>query len=83
MNSTQIVIVVVVRFGLLVGAVGMFFFGMSLPHAVGDPLVIASFILGALYIYFWFRVRWIIKNSVKKMAADRDKAKGGSEDEEG
>jgi hypothetical protein len=82
MNSTQMVILVVVRFGLLVGAVGTFFLGMSLPRAVGDPLVITALILSLLYFYFWFRVRWLIKESVKKMAADYAKAKGGGEDEE-
>ncbi|MEC5150305.1 Zn-dependent protease with chaperone function [Cryobacterium psychrotolerans] len=71
MKGNQVVILVVVRFGLLVGAVATFILGMSLPRAVGDPLVIASFILTALYLYFWFRVRWLIKKYLKKIAADQ------------
>lgn len=82
MNSTQVVVLVVVRFGLLVGAVATFILGMSLPHAAGDPLVIASFVLAACYFYMWFRVRWLLKNHVKKIAADREQgAADGDRDE--
>ncbi|MEB0000414.1 MULTISPECIES: hypothetical protein [unclassified Cryobacterium] len=82
MKGNPVVILVVIRFGLLVGAVATFILGMSLPRAVGDPLVIASFILAGLYFCFWFRVRWLIKNYVKKIAADQQKgAADGTEDQ--
>jgi hypothetical protein len=73
LTPLQLGIIFGARLTLLLSAVALFAIGASIRGVVGQALIVASFVVAALYLVVFFRTRSQIKKSLAKSTKDHEK----------